>query len=87
MQQLLVVLLMRLEGLKVDFRTKAKDELFLRDLIVFERFDCFWEIWLFLRDLIFFGYEHQLYFDLYLEKLLIERSKHCNGELWTVLLK
>jgi hypothetical protein len=56
MQQLLVVLLMRLEGLKVDFRTKAKDELFLRDLIVF-------------------GYEHQLYFDLYLEKRQIERSK------------
>jgi len=62
MQQLLVVFLMRLEGLKVDFRTKAKDELFLRDLIVF-------------------GYEHQLYFDLYLEKRQIERSKHCNGEL------
>ena len=42
MQQLLVVFLMRLEGLKVDFRTKAKDELFLRDLIVFEILDCVW---------------------------------------------
>jgi hypothetical protein len=62
MQQLLVVLLMRLEGLKVDFRTKAKDEFFLRYLIVF-------------------GCEHQLYFDLYLEKRQIERSKNCNGQL------